>query len=170
MKSIQKYVSSTTFWWGQIKLSAVNRHLGWILRFYLRHWIKAVWRFKVAGFYDKWRRIFPRFVLVGWTCVELKGADANHIILSTWTILSSSTALPNRAQEKSFPLKLHVNIVFSLLVVFLVPNVAQSHANENCNQTRHEYAEIINFFVYVIIWTTCSRECENENLSLERGN
>lgn len=51
--------------------------------------------------------------------------------------------------------RLHVDEVFPLLVILLVSDVAQRHADQERYQARHENAQIVDLFVDVVIGTSC---------------
>jgi hypothetical protein len=50
--------------------------------------------------------------------------------------------------------KLHIDKIFSFLMIFFVSDIEECHKDQNSNQACHEDAQIVNFFVNVIVRAT----------------
>lgn len=52
-------------------------------------------------------------------------------------------------------ISLHVDEIFSLLVIFLETDVAQSDTDQESYQAGHENAQVVDFLINVVVGTTC---------------
>lgn len=60
--------------------------------------------------------------------------------------------------RSSVQIALNVDVVFSLLVIVLVGDIQKREENQKSDETCHEYTQVVNFFIDIVVRPTCHDE------------